>query len=320
MSYRKNIPSILVVIIMSAILWIFIATGSKYTILQEIPIEVYNPLSDKILKKNIPTTASVRLNATGRSLIIAKYFKKGKLIVDINEIDTSGRILLNEYFRKYPHLVSLPKKNIKLIKIVYPNSIDIHLDKKYEKKIPLKLNSNIKLKPGYIFIKDIFLLTDSLTVFGAKSIIENIEVIETEELILKNVNNDIDETIELVNPKPKLLKFNKNMVTVKGNVDIIGEKTISGIEIIGKNIPEIFKVKFIPKTISIKVIGGNSQIQNLKLEEFKATFDYSSQWIPNKISYKPIITVPKNVIEYKELIPNKIEVVFEKKESINIGN
>lgn len=311
--YKKNILSKIMAFLMAVVLWIFIVSGFKYTILLEIPIEVYNPISNKILKSNISRKASVRLNGSGRSLMIAKYFERAKLILDISLIDKNGSLALNEYFTEHPNCVYLPKKNIELLDIVYPDSIDIQLDEKISKTVPIKLNIEIKLKPGYILSKPVAPLEDQINVIGPKSIIENLDTIETEQLLLKDVHQSFNRKIEYINPKPELLKLENKTARIEGKVEMIGEKNISDIHVQGKNIPEDFNVRFIPKAVSLKVIGGNDQIQNLTKQKFKVVFDYSKQWIPNKIYYKPIIIIPSNVIECKEIIPNRIEVVFEKK-------
>ncbi|MEA3499834.1 MAG: YbbR-like domain-containing protein [Candidatus Marinimicrobia bacterium] len=311
--YKKNILSKIVALLMAIVLWIFIVSGFEYTILLEIPIEEYNPISNKILKSNIPEKVSVRLYGSGRSLMIAKYFERAKLILDISLIDKNGGLALNEYFTEHPDCIYLPKKNIKLLDIVYPDSIDIQLDEKISKKIQVRLNSKIELKPGYTFSESITMSKDRINVSGPKSIIDNLDTIDTEQLLLGDVDMSVNKEIELVNPRPELLKLESKTIRVKGKVEIIGEKNISDIIVQGKNIPQNFKVRFVPKTVSLNVIGGNDQIQDLTSREFKVIFDYSKQWMPNKIYYKPIVIIPDNVIKYKEIIPKNIEVIFEKK-------
>ncbi len=310
---KGNILNKIVVFLMAVVLWVVIVSGLNYTIIVEVPIEKYNPMSNKVLKNNIPTSAFVRLAGSGTNLIISKYFQRVKLILDISEIDKSGNINLKKYYEKYPNFIYLPKNGIELLDIVYPDSIDIQLDEKVSKLIPIKLISEIKLQPGYIFSKPIVLSEYNVNVTGPKSIIEKLDTIETEKLLLEKVDLSFVKITDYINPNPEFIKFEKKNVTVSGDVEIIGEKEFTDIKIKGVNIPEDFIVRFIPKTVSLVVIGGNNKLQKVSNNEFKVIFDYSKQWIPNKIYYTPIIKIPKDIINCKKIIPNNIEVVFEKK-------
>ena len=79
------------------------------------------------------------------------------------------------------------------------------------------------------------------------------------------------------------------------------------------NKPSDLEIQFIPNTVSLRITGGNDQIQDLTRRDFYVYFDYLSQWFPNKNYYPVKITTPKEVLDVIQINPQQIEVVVIKK-------
>ena len=123
---------------LALLLWIFVVSENKYTLVLDLPIEARNLNAQKAHKEEVPPSASVRLRGTGRDLfksLLLKNFAGFKLVLDLEGISQEYEFILNDYFEKYPQKVVLPLNyNLSFVEVVYPNRIKISLDE-YSSKL-----------------------------------------------------------------------------------------------------------------------------------------------------------------------------------------
>ncbi|MCF7833031.1 MAG: hypothetical protein K9N05_05605 [Candidatus Marinimicrobia bacterium] len=306
---KKFIPKI-VVAISAVILWFLIVSGQKYVGVVDLPLTVYEPRAEMTLGQVLPQSVKVRVEGPGRSLYLQKWSNNSSLILDVGTISHSQKISLKSYFEERPNQVRL-QSEIHFLEIVYPDSIDILIDNKVDKVVPVEILTDISVRPGYILVNTPEV--KKVTLSGPEEYLQNIVQVQSELLKKENVDMSFQSEIPVMNPNSALVSMNPNEIEVQFDIEMIGERTITNIPIQVKNQPVDLDIQFIPNTISLRVTGGNNQIQNLTRRDFNVYFDYLSQWFPNKNYYPVKFTSPKEVLDVIRIVPELIEVVVIRK-------
>jgi YbbR domain-containing protein len=306
----KNILPKIVVTLSAIILWLLIVTSQNYIGVVELPLNVYEPREEMTLGDVLPKTVKVRVEGPGRSLYFQRWSQKSFMILDVGTISGTDKISLKNYFEERPNQVTLPAE-MHFLEVVYPDSIDIWIDNKIEKIVPVKIQSNIKVRAGFIQISEPE--TQKITLTGPQNYLEGIYEVRSEVFTKENVDISFQTDIPIINPNPDLVSMSKEKLDVVFDIEMIGERSIANIPITIKNKPEDLEIRFIPNTITLRVTGGNNQIQKLTHYDFGVYFDYLTQWFPNKNFYTVKISPPEEVLDVIKLIPEKVEVVVTRK-------
>jgi len=308
----KNIFPKIIVLFAAVILWFLIVSGQRYIGVVDMPLTVYEPREDVTLGETLPQTVKVRVEGSGRALYFQRWSKKSLLILDVGTINDNRRISLKSYFNERPNQVRL-QPDMSFLEIVYPDSIDIFIDKKTEKTVPVHINADIKVRSGFIKVGDPDVQYVVLT--GPENYLDKIDIIQSEKLSKDNVDMTFETEIGLINPNPDLILLSREAIKVSFQIEMIGERTIMNVPVQVKNRPEDLNIQFIPNSVSLRITGGNTQIQSLTASDFYVYFDYLSQWFPNKNFYPIKIMSPEEVLEVIKTNPDKIEVVVSRKNS-----
>ncbi|RKY53171.1 MAG: hypothetical protein DRP93_06990 [Candidatus Neomarinimicrobiota bacterium] len=306
---KKLIPKI-VITIAAMILWFLIVSSQTYVGVVDLPLKVYEPRANMTLGQVLPHSIKVRVEGPGRALYFERWSNKSSLILDVGNISGNEKISLKNYFQERPNQVML-QSEMKFLEVVYPDSINVMIDNKVEKIVPVKIQSKITLRPGFILVNAPEL--SKVTLIGPRTLLHNYDQLQTAIINKDNADISFISTIPIVNPDPELLTISPEKIDVEFNIEMIGERTISNIPIQVKNKPSDLEIQFIPNTVSLRVTGGNDQIQDLTRRDFYVYFDYLSQWFPNKNYYPVKITTPKEVLDVIQINPQQIEVVVIKK-------
>lgn len=302
----KNILPKIIVIIAAMIFWLLIVAGQNYVVVTDIPLKVYEPRPDMTLGKVLPENVNVRVEGPGHILYFQRWSKNSSLVLDVGAVNNDQRISLKSYFEQHPNQVVL-QPEVTFLEIVYPDSIDIQVEKKISKEVPVKIMYDISVKAGYILVDKPVQTYVSIT--GPEDYIESIDHVRTETLKKENVDVSFQEEITVINPKDQLINIEPGKIGVSFEVQMIGERIIHNIPVRLRNPPADLKVQFIPEVISLRITGGNSEIQDLTKNDFSVYFDYLAQWFPNKNYYSVNIDPPEEVLDIINVNPEKIEVV-----------
>ncbi len=299
--------------ILAVLVWFIIVNDKEYTVNMEVPIQVYEPRENKTLKNKIPSTAMVRFKGKGRALLSANIFQKPILILDVANIQERYHVSLNDYYQKYPNRVIYDRGDMEFLEVVYPDTFTILIDDKITRELPVRLDYQARPAAGYLFPDKPVVEPETVRVTGPKSRLKDLDLIRTRRLNAGEISRDADFEAELINPDPDFLTLDRNTVTLSFTVETIGEKNFSAIPVQAVNVPENITIRFIPSTVSLKIIGSNERIQSITPDSIEVYFDYSKEWIPSKIYYQPRVRVPEDVMEWKDLKPSRVEVVIVRK-------
>ncbi|MBW6458559.1 MAG: hypothetical protein K0B52_05280 [FCB group bacterium] len=306
----KNVLPKILVAFSAVVLWLLIVTGQQYINVIDIPLSIYEPRSDKTLGEPLPKKIKVRVEGTARAFYFHKWTESSFLILDVGTINDVQRMSLKTYFRERPNQVHL-KSDMKFLEVVYPDSIEIYIDNKISKEVPVRIVSDIRLRPGYILVGEP--KVSPVRIHGPEHYVTTIDHVSTHPIKREQADMTFIVNIPLVNPNPELASLEPGSADVHFDIEMIGERTILNVPVTVKNQPGDLEIQFIPNTVSLRVTGGNNQIQSLAQHDFNVYFDYLTQWLPNKNHYPVKINKPAEVLDVIRIVPDQVEVVVIRK-------
>ncbi|MFQ6604989.1 MAG: YbbR-like domain-containing protein [Fidelibacterota bacterium] len=297
------------------LLWIFVVSDDRFTLVIDVPLEARNLSAKKALKQKVPETARVRFGGTGRALfkawLLKDFYEDFKLVLDLEVISEEYDFVLNEYFALYPHKVVIPNAlDIEYIEVLHPRDVHIILDEYLVKDVPVRSKIYSEVLPGFIQVGPITFLPAAIQVAGAKEEVQAIHYVETEPDTLLGLQALVQGTIALHNPLP-ILEMSHTTVDYSIDIQALSERIISDIPVQVDSIPAGLRVFVNPRTVALTVIGGVRRIESISPEDIQVTLNFREQWNSRVQFYEPRVTVPAE-IRWQDLSPRNVELVVTK--------
>lgn len=301
-NYKVKLFSILGALL----IWFYVVTDNYFEVTVRVPLQLVNFPQGYILANEIPSHIKVLFRGSGKSLFNFYYHEKS-IELDLHQIRQSA------IFRLNIGMINgiSPGVNIAPLRIVYPDSVLVKLDKYAIKQVAV--HSNLKMKPmdGYTMIGDIQLKPDSVFISGPEMLVSKIEFVETVTKTYDRLLKPLKGNVTLIRSENKILQYTMDDVQFTADIQRIGERFISGIPIQVLNAPSNVDMSVIPSTLSLKLQGGVSLLAGLGKQDIVASIDYRSrsryrgEGIPANIKLPPDITFSDVHPKFFELRVNR---------------
>lgn len=296
----------------AAILWLFVISEHQYIHVIEIPIQIRNIKEGKTLRGEAPLTARVRFQGTGRALLkslLLKSVSDFKLVLDLERISTEYDFHLNDYYDRYSHNVVIPKGfELEFVEVVDPPSIHIDLTDYMIKPVQVVPNIVVELAPGFVQVGSLSVDPGTVELKGPKEIIREVDTVETEFAEFLSLEGSVDVSLPVNLDFARVVEASPAAIRIQVNVQEIGERIISGVPVDIRNKPGGIRVFANPSTVSLVLTGGVDYIAGLEPSEIEVVLDFRAQWKKDQLYYPPAVTVPTDVIKWRDLSPNTIEL------------
>ena len=295
------------------LLWVFIVSSENYEVVISVPIEVRNLSEQKALREEVPETAQVRFEGSGRMLfktiLLKRFYKDFKLVLDLDRISDEYEFVLNDYYRIYPQKIVIPNEfEIVYIEIESPRGIQISLDDYAIRTVPVISHVLIDTAPGYVTVGEESIEPNEVEIAGPRATIDSIFSIYTLKDTIENITMDVSRYISFEIPHPQL-QFSTSEVRFSVDVQALSERIISEVPVDVINVPSDYRVFVSPHTVSLTIIGGIDFIQNVNPDDISLTIDFTRQWNSTIQFYEPIINVPNGIIDWQDLSPPNVELI-----------
>ncbi|MBJ7881688.1 YbbR-like domain-containing protein [Gelidibacter salicanalis] len=212
------------------------------------------------------------------------------------------------------------KQNLAKINAKFKNSVDVisiqpdTLRFPYQslavKKVPVRTNLSIGYATGYDMSSKIKVVPDSVRIIGSKKIIAKIEEVTTKRMELKNINSDIDKSLQIEMTEPlKQLKISTRNVTIKGHVEKFTEGTFN-VPVTIINLPADININYFPKTIPVAYNVSLNNYKLVKASDFRIECNFKDIANTEKSFLIPkLVKVPKTV-KSARLKQHKVEFIL----------
>ncbi len=306
---RKSIKPIIGSIFLSIVLWFMVTTSNEYTTQIKVPLEVSRLAKGKTLLKPISSEVTLEIRGTGQSIIALLYLYESSFKLELPQVTKSAKITLADYLV----FLDIPSRlGIEVVEILEPKTIDLLVDDFIVTGKPIQFSGQIDTEPGYIVL-DTSYSQNSARVSGPKSIIDTINHISTEPSIYENQKYAFSNRLKLESPVPDLIKIFPNEIDVQFEIQRIIERVVYDIPVRIKNIPKDLLVESIPFSLSLRIKGGEKNVEKLNSDEILAEIDFKLQYKPEKSEYPVIIKTPPE-ISWLESSPKTFKLTVKRKQ------
>ncbi len=312
--FNKQLLIYLFFLLVALIFWYLNALSKDYTTDILYSVTYDNFPKDKVLINELPAEIGLKIKGFGFSILrckLAGYFRPVKISLNQYPIEvlkrgnTTQYYLLTKYTKDY--IATQFSYEIQLLE-VKPDTLFLNLTDVLEKKVPVKLNLNLKFEKQYMQGLQL-VKPDSILISGPNSIIDTINFIETIELKKKKVNDTIINSLSLV-PINKV-KFQPDKVTVIIPVIKYTELTFN-IPIEAENVPDSLFLRTFPGSVKLSCWVGVSEYDKMSPFLFRLVVDYKSinETLHNKLKIN-LVKFPSNVSNIT-FYPKNVEYLIEK--------
>ncbi|MFD2292739.1 CdaR family protein [Mariniflexile gromovii] len=269
---NKKINVFFLFLLLAFIILIFTKLSKTYTNTVVFNIEKIN-----IPEEDVVFDDSVALNITLKThgfKWLTYYFSKPKIKIDFKkDVYKKDSVFVWNKSKAYLENTQFGKQ-VELLNIA-PEVLTFRYGLNMVKKVPIKLNEDIKYSVGFDVSSTYVLEPDSLLVVGPKALVSNIDFVETEKVSLKDVKKNLSETVKLKTArKNKDVKFSTDKIILKAKVEKFTEGTLK-IPVFVINVPENINLKYFPKEVNVSYYVSLSNFNSISAKDFRVVCDYS---------------------------------------------
>ncbi len=304
----KNYKPLLASFFLALLLWVAVITDKNYSMRLEVPFKISELARGYVLAEKVPDHVLLEVSGKGRALFGLNFYHP-TIDLELTDVKKSETIKLKDFQQRF----HIPRNlGIKIVDIIRPGKIDLKVDKLLTIKRKINLQATIKPAPGYVFNK-VVLNQDSTLVSGPAQLVRSIHVIKSDTVSKSQKKYPFNMSIDLVNPKPGILKLNPSKISARFILEQLVERTFYNIPIQILGVPTDYQGAAVPPTVTVKVKGSESLISNLTQNQITALFDYRIWYKSGKLMYSAQIDVP-NGVEVIDISPKQFRLQLKRNE------
>lgn len=274
--------------------WVLNRLSTKFRKTTPISLEYFTP-SGKALRWTPPQYANVNWQGTGWDLLTGSK-PRVALTVESDSIQTFylrtivAQQLGNEVFS------------------VSPEQITVEIEDVTTKRLPIEAVTQLTFGKGFDLSDDIALTPSVITVEGAISVLENLNVLKTDTLRFQKLKDTVETSIRIATSP--ILKLSQNEVAARLAVEQFTEKSLF-VPLTIRNAPQ--RLQIFPNKIKLDCTVALSRYASLSGEDFIAIVDLKNIDIKSKNNTVPIVLLKQpSFVRNVKFSPQSVEFYFEK--------
>lgn len=296
---------------LSVIFWFMTKLSKEYDSSIKYPVSYINLPSNKLLQEKPSEYIDIRIRATGFKLISSKVSPQ-KLTIDASNI--YGKSLTNYYLLLSQQKLSVQKQLNTGVKVAYfiKDSVHFKLGVLNQKKVVVKLISDLLFAEGFELNNSISIQPDSILLTGPKSTLDTISSVSTGLLQKKELNVSINEFLDIKEFNPDSnVSAEKDKVLITASVERFTEGSVEvPIKVI--NIPDGKQINTFPKFVKVTYRIALSNFNKIDSSTFLIECDYDISENNNLPYLIPKLIGSSSMIKNARISPQKIDFLINK--------
>ncbi|MNJ92982.1 hypothetical protein D3C87_106590 [compost metagenome] len=305
---QKRFGAVLACVLCAISAWLFLALNKKYPYTVQTELLYKDEPQGKAFKALQPDTVDLKVEGTGWQLLFARLrIKPPSITVSLQKLNTRSYVVFSEQLDQVNRQLETSQKVIS----IKPDTLYFDFSRRTNKRVPLKLISNLTFAPQYGISEEIKLTPSYVNISGPHEELEKIHVWHTDSLKLNDINKKVDVRLNILkNPISNISIYPAN-VGVKVPVDEFTEKTIE-VPLSILNNKEYYDVKLYPKKVKIVLMVALSNYEKTNEEQLKAAVNLNDWKVlqHNKLSVK--ITKLPDFSKLVSITPRNVDFIIEK--------
>ena len=303
---NKNLHIAIFSTLFAVALWLSITMGYEYQTVVSVPLVLENIKPNRSLAKAVPPAVNVKVHTSGWQLVGLYFVPDVRYVLDLSDISNRFSFVTSKDIMER---LKLPQ-GIHTVDIK-PDTIVVVLDDRIKKTVPVEPVVTMTFHEGYGVVGDITSIPDSITLTGAKDLLDKIDRWQTDPLIFSNLKSDVNTRVGVSDTMSYGITPFPAAVAVQIDIQPIAEKSFKGIPVEVNQVPGNRVVVLIPPKIDIIVRGGIEQVAAVEQKDFSSYIDYKSILLDTTGSITPVVTTPKDIKIVRQ-DPERLQYVVRK--------
>jgi hypothetical protein len=307
-SNNKKLSTYALFLFISFSFWFLSMLSKQHETTIQVPLNYINFPADKIVSSQPKDYADIRVKAPGFSILFFNLFNYSSLSLDFNQANSkptkTGADLFWLMNAKRKSVSEILSSSMEIVAIA-PEKLIVHFSNKARKKVAIKLNEQISLKQEMRYSKPISLIPDSIDVYGEQEQLKKLNFIETEQLVLTEVEKNTTKKILLNVPSEVQSKINEVEVVI--NVESFVERTMQYV-VETRNLENGYSLKLFPETVQVTLRAPKDKYSIFQTEFLKLYVDASLVSSSNFLDVE-VENLP-SFIHLERIYPSRVEYLL----------
>jgi hypothetical protein len=277
-------------------LWLYAVTEHIYEREIDARLQIEDPSSPspqerKVIVASLPPP-QVRVSVSGKGRDLLQLVGEELLV----RMKPEGRAGSVRTYRLTPDLVEnrAAQLGVKVEQVIAPRDIEIALDWRAEREVPVKPSIELSVAEHYIQVGETRIEPGVVEISGPSSRIGLIDYVRTEPLVLTEVQGDVDEPLVLLSPPGMRCELDPSQVRVQADVQYLVQDDLSQVQVKVRHRGRR-KIEVEPPRVKVKVKGGIDIIANLDPERDLDLFvdfrDFTGEPLPILYEDSPLFEI-----------------------------
>lgn len=310
MNFKENWEYKVVSIILALMVWFYVVLSDDYKTTVEIPITLSNLRPDKVIVSETPKNAEFIFEGQGSSLAFLKYFRSPEIELDLSPVTDSVAFAMQSNLQGIRGAGLIGK--VEPIAVVYPDTVRIKLGNIITKKIPVINKIAFETLSGRTVIGFPKIEPDSVEIRGTENACAKFSSVETQELLLTELFKDVSYKAQLQMEGFSEVEFLQKKVNVTVEIQEIGVRKFSGVEIKPIFPPSNKEIYFNPSSVDVILEGGIDYLISIPEDSVYAKFDFRRNWRYGQSTYKVEVNLPRWVTGF-QVQPEEFNLIIRQK-------
>ncbi len=277
----------------------------RYTAAVSLPVVIKSEGATRTVKGEYPSRIQVKLEAEGWK-ILSLYLGQTEWTIDLsNEVQKD--ILEIETLAKASQYIKPLPEGMKVLE-VEPEVLELELDEKITKRVPIYLAAPLVAKPGFVVRPNIQIQPESLTVSGARSVLEPITFWKT-AIPPREVANEFQFELPLDDTLNGIVTRSMSKVKVRGVAEQLSESEFRDVPISLLKSKRPVYVTLIPSRVSVTLSGAVSDLAKVRAESLAVIIDGEKLLSDTTGFMTPTVKYPKG-LQLRRTSPEKIQYIL----------
>lgn len=312
----NNIVLKITALLFGIALWFFVMSTQDFQINIEVPVKLAKLPELLAVASKPPQTLNISVQGPAFDLIRMKAEMKAKnnepvsIIIDLQdaELGSSRRHIdaRNFHAPAYPNIHFVEPSNQLLF-------IDLDLDTRIERNIPIRSNANIEAAPGYIRTDIPKLTPEFIKVSGARNAITRIIEIPTDSITIDSLTSSDNFTVRLnFDQFPAYVTPSDSAVIIGIDIQKIARKKFDKIPVQLIGIYDKNLSKLSPDTVAIEISGGEQVLDSISAKDIDLFVEINRFTIEDVDSLAPTVKLKLSSSVNRELSIKGTRLIPEK--------
>jgi hypothetical protein len=300
---RRNLLGKAFALGVAFVLWLFVNAGKRETQVVQFPIEFRNtPERSVLVTRERIDSVAVKLNGPG-ALLASLDGRRVPITLDLGrvELGADARLKISEDMIRVP-------RGVRVLDIE-PSRIPIRLEEIRRATVPVRLIRSGELPDGYK-VDTVRLTPSNVVVTGPASVVEGLQVVETEPLDLSGVTAPVSRAVALVRGEHLLSITPERVMAAVGVEQVRITRDLKRVTVDVRNVDRPFQLR--PSHVNLTVRGPERAVQGLELDPGSVYVD-GSQFGVGEHTVEPAVELPTGVELVKREPPTLSLEILEKK-------